>query len=167
MSQSDNELQRFKVDVFLTVRVAVNEIVAKGPVQAAQIANQLDFSGAVGRVGYSAWLNDGIGQRFETGDVDIQELDALYYGIYPVVDEEDGTDDRVLALHRDFSLVKPDENPADRHYDLLSQLIQALDKSGEGDFRLGREHLALLIEAAKATNQPRPFDPQWDEHLPF
>ncbi|WP_338924327.1 hypothetical protein V0M98_32460 (plasmid) [Pseudomonas silesiensis] len=167
MSQSDNELQRFKVDVFLTVRVAVNEIVAKGPVQAAQIANQLDFSGAVGRVGYSAWLNDGIGQRFETGDVDIQELDALYYGIYPVVDEEDGTDDRVLALHRDYSLVKPDENPADRHYDLLSQLIQALDKSGEGDFRLGREHLALLIEAAKATNQPRPFDPQWDEHLPF
>lgn len=167
MSQSDNELQRFKVDVFLTVRVAVNEIVAKGPVQAAQIANQLDFSGAVGRVGYSAWLNDGIGQRFETGDVDIQELDALYYGIYPVADEEDGTDDRVLALHRDFSLVKPDENPADRHYDLLSQLIQALDKSGEGDFRLGREHLALLIEAAKATNQPRPFDPQWAEHLPF
>lgn len=161
MSQSDTELKRFKVDVFLTVRVAVNEIAAKGPVQAAQIANQLDFSAAVGLVGYSAWMNDGIGQRFETGDVDIQELDALYYGIYPVADEEDGSDDNVLALHGDFSLVKPGEDPADRHGDLLSQIVQAVNVDTAGGFHLSSKHLPLLIEAAKALNLPRPFDPDW------
>lgn len=161
MSQSNTELQRFKVDVFLTVRVAVNEIVAKGPVQAAQIANQLDYSAAVGRVGYSAWLNEGIGQRFETGDVDVQEIDALYYGIYPVADEEDGTDDRVQAVHGDFSPVKPGEDPADRHRALLSQIVQAVNVDTASGFHLSSKHLPLLIEAAKALNLPRPFDPDW------
>lgn len=146
----------YNVDVFHTVRVSIKGIPADDAVQAAQIANALNTpdlyrKGMTASVGVPAVIS------YTVADVQVQDLDALYYGVYPAIQvngEESNDYDNETHLSGDFVALLPGEDPQDRTKVMLKSLLEAITLVADKTIGFDQESLTLLNEAARHVGHP-------------
>lgn len=146
-------LKLFNVDVFHTVRVAIQRIRAVSATDAARIANEVDLSQALSLTGRSAMrhLGPGYTESYPVLDATVQDLDGLYYSVYPL---ETGNDDHDgHALDWNFRPSDPRKGPSSKERDLLIKLMAAIDPK---TLAISAKHMGLLTDVARATEDPCP-----------
>jgi hypothetical protein len=147
-------LKLFNVDVFHTVRVTIERIRAVSATDAARIANEADLSQAIAVTGKPATRSLGAGytESYPVLDATVQEVDCLYYGVYPR-DPEDDCDHDGHPLDWNFRPSDPRKGPSSRERDLLIKLMAAIDPQTR---TISAKHMGLLTDVARATEDPCP-----------
>lgn len=147
-------LKLFNVDVFHTVRVTIERIRAESATSAARIANEVDLSNAITVTGKSGTrsLGPGYDEAYPVLDATVQELDGLYYGVYPR-DPQDDCDHDGHPLDWNFRPSDPRKGPSSRERDLLIKLMAAIDPDTR---TISAKHMGLLTDVARATEDPCP-----------
>lgn len=147
-------LNLFNVDVFHTVRVTIERIRAVSATDAARIANEVDLSQTIAITGRSGTrsLGPGYTESYPVLDATVQELDGLYYGVYPR-NPEDECDHDGHPLDWNFRPSDPRKGPSSRERDLLIKLMAAIDPQTR---TISAKHMGLLTDVARATEDPCP-----------
>lgn len=147
-------LKLFNVDIFHTVRVTIQRIRAVSATDAARIANELDLTQAIAVTGRSATRNLGPGytESYPVSDATVQELDGLYYGVYPR-DPDDDCDLDGHPLDWNFRPSDTRKGPSSKERDLLIKLMAAIDPNTR---TISAKHMGLLTDVARATEDPCP-----------
>lgn len=149
-------MKLYNVDLFQTVRFAIKGIPANSPEQAARAANELNLpdlyrQGMVAHNPVSAMPNHLI------SDIQVQDLDGLYYGVYPaiVVDGEDANDyNNETHLAGDFVTLLPGEEPQDRFKVMIKNLLGQITLVADKTIGFNQESLTLLNEVAREVGHP-------------
>jgi hypothetical protein len=149
-------MKLYNVDVFHTVRVSIKGIPADDAVEAAKIANALNppdlyRPNLTASVGVPAVIS------YPVADIQIQDLDALYYGVYPViqVDGEPANDyDNETHLAGDFVTLLPGEEPQDRFKVMIRNLLGQITLVADKTIGFNQESLGLLNEVAREVGHP-------------
>jgi hypothetical protein len=149
-------MKHYNVDVFQTVRFAISGILANSPEQAARAANDLHLPDLYrqGMVAYS--LVSGTPNQM-ISDIQVQDLDGLYYGVYPViqVEGEPANDYRnETHLAGDFVTLLPGEEPQDRFKVMVKNLLQGITLVADKTIGFNQESLSLLNEIASHVGHP-------------
>ena len=146
----------YNVDLFKTVRFAIHGISANSPEEAARAANDLQLPDLY-RNGMVAHTLASVYPNHKISDIRVQDLDALYYGVYPaiVVEGQDANDYKnETHLSGDFVALLPGEDPQDRTKVMLKRLLEAITLVADKTIGFDQESLTLLNEAARHVGHP-------------
>jgi hypothetical protein len=149
-------MKPYNVDLFKTVRFAIQGISANSPEEAARAANVLQLPDLFhnGMVAHSL---ASVCPNHKISDVRVQDLDAHYYAVYPaiVVDGEDANDyNNETHLAGDFVTLLPGEEPQDRFKVMIKNLLGQITLVADKTIGFNQESLTLLNEVAREVGHP-------------
>lgn len=149
-------MNRYNVDVFVTVRLCVHGIPADSPEAAARITNEMGFQDCISLTGQTASEHGKDSAQFRVSGGDVQDVDCLYYAAFPVLNGNtlDSDYNNGAMIAEDFSEIPAGKDPHDHTKNVLRELLQAIVLDNNKDYGFYQESLVALNRAARLVGHP-------------